>query len=85
VKLAASNSVEEARSLVSEAPPRDSLGRGYYTRLDFFLGDFTVPHGSSYQEKELYLQFIRRLDAKGRLPPGKGKQVQEPLRRAMTN
>jgi hypothetical protein len=51
-------------------------GLPYYSNLGFFLGDFTVPSGSSYEERELYLQFIQRLDAAGALKPGAEKKVQ---------
>jgi hypothetical protein len=47
-------------------------------------GDFTVPAGSSYEEKKLYLQFIQRLEKARELDPGAGKKIQEALREAMT-
>ena len=72
-----------AQLLVDEAPPPDSPGRRYYSNLGFFLQAFTVPTGSSYAEKALYLQFVQRLDAAGSLKPGTGQKVQEEIRRAM--
>lgn len=69
-KLEALKSSAEARALVAEAPPPDSPGRHYYSNLGFFLQAFTVPLGSSYAEKALYRQFIRRIDGLGELKPG---------------
>lgn len=84
-KLDALTSLGEARSLIAEKPRLDSLDRLYYTNLELFLmSNFKmVPDGSIYAEKQLYLQFIQRLDAAGALPPGDGQMVQEKLRCAM--
>ncbi|MGB7922015.1 MAG: hypothetical protein WCF57_02090 [Pyrinomonadaceae bacterium] len=82
-KLDALQSYAEARQLVAEAPPPDAPGRRYYSNLGFFLQNFTVPMGSSYAERALYLQFIQRLDADGALKPGVRQQVEEALRHAM--
>jgi hypothetical protein len=82
-RLEASASFIEAQLLVKEAPPPDSPGRRYYSNLGFFLQAFTIPKGSSYAEKALYLQFIQRLDATGALKSGVGQKVQEELRHAM--
>lgn len=82
-KLEALQSYPEARKLVAQAPPESAPGRGYYMNLGFFLQSFTIPLGSSYEEKALYLQFIQRLDARGGLKPGVGQQVEAALRRAM--
>ncbi len=82
-KLEALQSYAEAEQLVTEAPPPDSPGRGHYTNLGFFLGKFTVPMGSSYAEKMLYLQFIQRLDNARKLNPGTRQKIEEELLRAM--
>jgi hypothetical protein len=82
-KLAALQSFGEAEQLVAKAPPPDSPGRRYYSNLGFFLQAFTVPAGSSYDERALYLQFIQRLDAAGALNPGARQKIEEELRRAM--
>jgi hypothetical protein len=76
-------SFPEALELVKEAPPPDSPGRRYYSNLGFFLQAFTVPEGSSYAEKELYLRFIEQLDAAGALKLGAAQRAEEELRRAM--
>ena len=81
--LDALQSYADALKLVGEAPPADSPGCRYYSNLGFFLQAFTVPNGSSYAEKALYLNFIKRLDAAGALNPGAGQSVQDELRRAM--
>lgn len=82
-KLDALQSYVEALQLVAEAPPPDAPGRRYYSNLGFFLQAFVVPMGSSFVERALYLQFIRRLDAAGALKPGAGQQIEEALRNAM--
>jgi hypothetical protein len=82
-RLEATSSFVDAQRLIKEAPPPDVPGRRYYSNLGFFLQNFTVPEGSSYQEKELYFQFIRQLDAAGELKPGAAQKVQEDLQRTM--
>jgi hypothetical protein len=74
-RLEGLTSFPEAQLLVDEALPPDSPGRRYYSNLGFFLQDFTVPAGSSYAEKELYLQFIQRLNATGALKPGAAQRL----------
>lgn len=82
-RLEALRSFPAAQALVKEAPPPDSPGRRYYSNLGVFLQAFTVPEGSSYAEKELYLRLIERLDAARALKPGAAQRVEEELRRAM--
>jgi hypothetical protein len=82
-RVEALTSFPEGHVLVGEAPPPDSPGRRYYSNFGFFLQEFTIPEGSSYAEKELYLRFIERLNDAGELKPGVGQKVQEELRRAM--
>jgi hypothetical protein len=41
----------------------------------------TIPADTTAEEKELYLQFIRRIDSE--LKPGAGKKIQEALREAI--
>ena len=82
-RLESLNSFVEALRLVGETPPPDSPGRAYYSNLSFFLQNFTVPAGSSYEERELYLRFIQRLDAADALKSGAAQQIQDNLRRSM--
>lgn len=82
-KLDALQSYDEAKRLVAEAPPPDTPGRRYYSNLGFFLQAFTVPMGSSHAERGLYLQFIQRLDAAGKLKPGARQQIEDALRHAI--
>jgi hypothetical protein len=82
-KLDAIQSYAEALKLVAETPPPDSPGRRYYSNLSFFLQAFTVPMGSSYAEKALYLQLIHRLNDADALEIGVGQKVEEELWRAM--
>lgn len=81
-RLDALQTYVDAMKLMAEAPPA-APGRSYYSNLGFFLQSFTVPMGSSYGEKALYLQFIQRLDDAGALRPGARIQIEEALRRAM--
>lgn len=82
-KMAALASYDEALALIEQMPRPDSPGRRYYTSLDFFVKTFNVPGGSSYEERLLYLQFIQRLVAAGKLNPEVGQEVEAKLRRAM--
>ncbi|MDQ3638996.1 MAG: hypothetical protein M3426_13555 [Actinomycetota bacterium] len=82
-KLAALESFVDAKLLAGQSPPPDSPGRSYYSNLAFFLQEFVVPGGSSYEERLLYLRFIQRLDSAGALEPGAGEEVGERLRRSM--
>src|SRR4051812_9805806 len=72
-RLEALQTMAQAVQLMNEAPPADAPGRQYHVNLGFFLGAFTVPAGTSYAEKDLYLQFVRRLNAAGELKPNGGK------------
>jgi hypothetical protein len=82
-RLAALRTYAEAQRLLARAPPPDSPGRRYYSNLATFLQVFGVPAGASHAEKELYLQFVWRLDAAGTLTPGLGTIIQDDLRREM--
>jgi hypothetical protein len=82
-KLDALQSYAEALKLLAEAPRPDAPGRRYYSNLGFFLQAFTVPMGSSYAERALYLQFIQRLDAAGALKPEARQQIEQALRHEM--
>ena len=68
-KLAALQTIVEAQLLVARGPRPDAPGRQYYSNLGFFLAAFTVPAGSNQTERELYIQFIQRLEATGALKP----------------
>jgi hypothetical protein len=82
-KLDALQTYAEAMELAAKRPRPDEPGRRYYSNLDFFLGSFIVPMGTSHTEKALYLQFIERLDVAGALKAGAGQKVAEELRQAM--
>lgn len=82
-KLRDLQSFHEAVQLLEEAPPESSPGLRYYSNLGFFLQAFTVPAGSNYTEKGLYLQFIQMLDAAGALKPGAREKIEKSLRDAM--
>lgn len=84
-KLESLQTYVDALRLVTETPPPDAPGRRFYSNLGFFLQSFTVPLGSNYTEKALYLQFIQRLDAAGSLKPGAGQRIEAELRRAMAS
>jgi hypothetical protein len=82
-KLAALKSWEDGLALVNQAPAPDTPCRQYYSNLGNFLHTFSAPAGSSYAEKELYLQLIQRIDASGRLKAGTREKIEADLRRAM--
>lgn len=81
-KLAALQTFDEAIALVNQAPRPDTPGRKFYSNLGFFLQSFWVPDGSNGEERRLYLEFVRRLDAAGALKPGSMQDVEERFRRA---
>jgi hypothetical protein len=82
-KLQAVKNFVEAQILAAETPPPNAPGRRFYSNLAFFLGCFGVPGGSSYAEKALYLQLIKRLDAGGGLNAGARQKIEDDLHRAM--
>jgi hypothetical protein len=82
-RLAAVRTVAEAQRLLARAPTPGSPGHRYYANLSTFLQVFGVPAGASHAEKELYLQFVWRLDAAGTLTPGLGTIIEGDLRREM--
>lgn len=73
----------DALQLAAQTPPPNAPGRRYYSNLAFFLQCFGVPGGTSYAEKALYLQLIKRLDASGVLKAGASQKIEEDLRQAM--
>ena len=86
-KLAALKSIDEARALVANAPlqntpGRHAPGRKFYSNLATFIGSgsFMVLGGLSHEERSLYLEFIKRIDAAGELKPGVGEKVKSDLR-----
>jgi hypothetical protein len=83
LRLESLQTLTQAVQLMREVPPASTPGRGYYTNLGFFLGAFTVPVGTSYAEKALYLGLVQRLTAAGELKPGGGGRIEESLRKAM--
>ena len=82
-KLKALQSFEDALRLVYEAPAPDSPGRSYYSNLGFFLQAFTPPAGASLTEYGYYLQFVRGLDAAGKLKEGALAKIEADFARAM--
>ena len=82
-KLRAIQSFTEAQQLVANSPKPDSPGRSFYMNLDFFLGSFSVPGGSSYAEKAEYLRLVREFDKAKILKPGVLEQVEKALQVAM--
>ncbi len=83
-KLEAAKCFADARKILSESPLPDAPGRRYYSNLGFFLQEFHPPANSTYLEKDLYIQFIRRMDSTGDLKPGVKEQVEKSLRNAMS-
>jgi hypothetical protein len=69
-KLRAAKSFLDAKILVAQAPREGSPGRAFYSNLGFFLGEFTMPGSASAEERQLYKELLRRMDADGNLKPG---------------
>jgi hypothetical protein len=82
-RLEAAQTLADALRLAADTPRSDEPGRRYYSNLSFFLQTFIVPDGSSHEERALYLQLVRRLDATGVLKPGAGEKIQDALRRTI--
>ena len=79
-KLEAAGTLAAAQALVAESPGEGTPGRQFYSNLGFFLQAFTIPNGSSNAERDLYLDFVRRLDAVGALKPGALTAIEERFR-----
>jgi hypothetical protein len=74
-KLENIQTLAEAKSLVLDAPEPDSVMRRFYSNLGFFLQEFIVPSRAGRDERQLYVQFITRLDESGQLKPGWGESI----------
>lgn len=75
-KLGLVKTLAEANSLVLDAPPeKDSPARSFYSNLRFFLQEFIVPSRAGREERECYVEFIKRLDSAGELKPGWGDAI----------
>ena len=81
-KLEAAAGHDEALAIsldTQERPAPDAPGYRYYSNLAFFLGTFTVPGGSGHEERALYLELVRRIDAAAELKPGVMERVERDL------
>ncbi len=67
--LAAARTAVDALVLVYKAPPESSPGRRFYSNLGFFMQRFTMPYGATREERLLYGELMRRMDASGSLKP----------------
>jgi hypothetical protein len=68
---------DEAVQFVSTGPRSDQPGHEFCARLGFLLHAFTLPSGATAWEIEMYLAFLRRLDAVGGLKPGHLQELEE--------
>ena len=69
----------EALALALAMPQQDIPARKFHTNLLSFLHDFTVPKGSTPEERSLYLELIRRFEAGGEVKPGVRRQFEQSL------
>jgi hypothetical protein len=84
-RASAITTYKEADDLVDRSPGPSQPGRKYYSNLGFFLGQFTVPAGSSYSERRLYIELIERFESSGNLELGAAQRVITELRASMEN
>jgi hypothetical protein len=83
-RLAAIESWEDAKDLHNKAPAPDTPCRKYYANLGYFLmNGFAAPNGANHTELQLYLQLVKRMEARGELKPGETEKIEEALRHAM--
>lgn len=82
-EFSAVHSFLDAQLLVARGPSPDTPGRRFYSNLAFFLGGFWVPHGSSVEERRLYIVFIERLEAAGALKDGVASGVLQALQKSI--
>jgi hypothetical protein len=83
-KLERLQSMRDAFKLLSEAPPPDAPGREFYSNLGFFLqSNFGVPNGSTYSERILYTEFVKRLAAAGTITQESSNEIQGRLKQSM--
>ncbi len=73
----------EGLRLAHEGPGPDQPGRTFRSNLAFFLSSFVPPMGSSHEEKRLYINLIKRLDAGGELKEGVAAKTEQALLQAM--
>ena len=77
--LQAGQDCGEALALALAMPHQDIPVRRYHTNLLCFLQDFSVPKGSTPEERSVYLELIRRFEAGGELKPGVRRQFEQSL------
>ena len=77
--LQAGQDCSEALALALAMPQQDVPVRKFHTNLLCFLQDFTVPKGSTAEERSLYLELIRRFEAGGEVKPGVRRQFEQAL------
>jgi hypothetical protein len=69
-KLRAATTAVDAVLLSQQAPPPDAPGRQFHSNLGFFMSGFVMPAGANAEERQLYRELMRRMDAAGSLKPG---------------
>ena len=77
--LEAGQDCSEALALALAMPHQDVPVRKFHTNLLSFLQDFTVPKGSTPEERSVYLELIRRFEAGGEVKPGVRRQFEQAL------
>src|SRR5258706_15555106 len=77
--LQAGQDYGEALALALAMPHQDVPFRKFHTNLLYFLQDFTVPKGSTPEERSMYLELMRRFEARGEIKPGVRRQFEQAL------
>ena len=86
-QLASLRSLAEAHDLVSRPPRPGAPSRILYKNLEFFIdgSSFTVPTGSSDDERYLYARFIERLAEIGEVTRDQALEVVRRLEESIQN
>jgi len=69
-QLAGLKSYAEALEFVAKGATPTDPSRPFYSNLGWFLGTFDPPGNASAQEKRLYIELLKRMDAAGELKQG---------------
>jgi hypothetical protein len=77
------NTYVEAKIVVLNSPKENAPGRRFYSNLGHLLDNFTVPGGSNYEERELYINLFERFGDSEPLKPGVKEKTIAELKRSI--
>ncbi|QEL15482.1 hypothetical protein [Limnoglobus roseus] len=84
-RVAGLATLEEASAFLAKMPPRTSPDFGFHVNFANFLLMLAAPKSATTAERDLYAQFIERVDAAGRMKRSTAAKIIAALRRPITS